>query len=687
MAEKSDNRYQLRVLDSATSDGKSQAEVLIYGNIGSSWWDEESIGAKQFIDDITALDVDEIVVRINSFGGVVSEAIAIFNALRRHKADILTEIDSVAYSAASLIAMAGDVISMADNGLLMIHAPWNLSIGNAEEHRRAADILDKYSDAMSSSYVRDGGPDIDTIKAWLTDGTDHYFTASEALELGLIDGTTESLDVAASLRGMDLGKFRNPAAMAAAKTQRHTGGRNMSGKDDKQAAKPDEPQNIISIQQQASADVLATLAARNQTLSIIKATSRDDEIKNLCDTLMADVNVSLSDAQTQISTAQAAINDANKVESRSGMSQVIPGASDRDKMKIGMSMAIATRMKLEKDDRTNEFRGFSLTDMAARCLRVAGHDINGMTRSEIASRVLASHSTSDLPNLLMDAANKKLQAAYMGFSSTWRAWCGVGSVSDFKTVNLVRLGSFNSLATIAEGDQYTEGTVGDEKEQLTPVTKGKFISLTRQMLINDDLNGFSRRAQMLGRAAARTVNADAYGILNANAAMSDGTAIFHADHANLAGTGAAPSLATISAGRSAMRKQTPPGTNATDEYLDIYPRSILVPVVLEDTVREIITSETDIAKSNSRARNPIKDWGPLDVVSDPVLDGTSTTAWYLAADPMEVPLVEIYFLDGNEMPYVASEEEFITDAIRSKVRLDYGVAASDFRGGYMNAGA
>jgi phage major head subunit gpT-like protein len=192
-------------------------------------------------------------------------------------------------------------------------------------------------------------------------------------------------------------------------------------------------------------------------------------------------------------------------------------------------------------------------------------------------------------------------------------------------------------------------------------------------------------AQMLGRAAARTVNADVYGVINTNAAMADGTVIFHADHANLAGTGAAISVATLGAGRSAMRKQTAPGSNAT-EYLNIMPRSLLVPVTLEDHARSVVTSETNTDTSGSNKRNPIRDWGPLEVVSDPTLDATSTTAWYLVADPMDVPLLEVRFLDGNQTPYVASDEEFLTDAIRWKVRLDYGVAANDFRGGYKNAG-
>jgi hypothetical protein len=245
------------------------------------------------------------------------------------------------------------------------------------------------------------------------------------------------------------------------------------------------------------------------------------------------------------------------------------------------------------------------------------------------------------------------------------------------------MGSFSTLETVREGAEYKQGTIGEERSQLTAATKGRFIQLTRQMIINDDLNGFARLAQMLGRAAARTVNADVYGVINTNGAMGDGYNLFSTEHSNLAGSAASITVATLSAGRAAMRKQKDPSGN---DYLNIMPRVLLVPVVKEDDARTVIASEFNTDTTAQLKRNIIRDWGPLEVVSDPTLDATSTTAWYLIADPMDAPLLEVRFLDGQQTPYVADEEEFLTDAIRWKVRLDYGVAANDFRGGYKNAG-
>src|SRR5690606_31944447 len=122
---------------------------------------------------------------------------------------------------------------------------------------------------------------------------------------------------------------------------------------------------------------------------------------------------------------------------------------------------------------------------------------------------------------------------------------------------------------IPEGGNYKYGTIPEEAESITAKTKGRALLLTRQMIVNDDLGGFNRRAFLMGRAAARTVNADVYALLtsgtsNNGPTMSDGVQLFHADHRNLASSGTAVTIAAIAAGRAAMRKQVAPGTNATE---------------------------------------------------------------------------------------------------------------------------
>jgi ATP-dependent protease ClpP protease subunit len=191
--------------------GPKAAEVFIYGDIGDSWYGE-GITAKQFVKDLNALDVDSLTVRINSGGGSVPDGLAIFNALRRHKAGVITTIDGMAASIASLIAMAGDTVQIADNAMVMLHAPWSGVSGNSKEMRDRADMLDKWAESMATSYVRDGGLDFDAALALLTDGVDHWYSADEALALGLVTEVVDAIPLAASL---NISRFTPPAAAAA----------------------------------------------------------------------------------------------------------------------------------------------------------------------------------------------------------------------------------------------------------------------------------------------------------------------------------------------------------------------------------------------------------------------------------------------------------------------------------------
>lgn len=175
----------------------STAEVLIYEEIGEAWG--EGISAKVFLEELAALpeDTSQITVRINSPGGDVFDAAAIENALRRHPAKVVTAIDGLAASAASVVAMAGERIVMAENAMMMIHDPWVIVLGNATELRELADRLEQIGESIAKSYARRPGVDLDTIRAAMAAET--WYTAEEAIEAGLADELTEGARVAAAL--------------------------------------------------------------------------------------------------------------------------------------------------------------------------------------------------------------------------------------------------------------------------------------------------------------------------------------------------------------------------------------------------------------------------------------------------------------------------------------------------------
>ena len=180
------------------AEGKqsSGAEISINDNIGG--W---GITANDFIAELKDLgDVDEINVRISSGGGSIVEGNAIFNELKRHPAKVITHIDSIAASMASVIAMAGDEVRMAANALFMIHNPWTASIGGAEQLRKDADLLDKMENNIRNSYDR-SNLSVDELSAAMD--ADTYYTAEEALEAGFIDSIGDANLAAASIGDME----------------------------------------------------------------------------------------------------------------------------------------------------------------------------------------------------------------------------------------------------------------------------------------------------------------------------------------------------------------------------------------------------------------------------------------------------------------------------------------------------
>ncbi len=174
----------------AKADQKT-AEISIYDEIG--YW---GVTAKQFIGDLKALDATAIKLAINSPGGSVFDALAIYNALRQHPAAVEVTIMGVAASAASVIAMAGDTIVMPENAFMMIHNPLNLAYGNADDLREMADVLDKIAASLIGIYAKRTGLPEDEIKALLDAET--WLNAEEAVLKGFADELQAELKVAAS---------------------------------------------------------------------------------------------------------------------------------------------------------------------------------------------------------------------------------------------------------------------------------------------------------------------------------------------------------------------------------------------------------------------------------------------------------------------------------------------------------
>lgn len=656
----------------AEEGAPSSAEIHIFGDIGESWWDE-TVTAKQFVKDISAIDAEQITVRINSYGGSVTDGIAIYNAIKRHPAAVTISIEAAAYSIASLIAMAGDTVEMAENALLMIHAPWGYAGGNSVELREFADMLDKYAQSMASSYTSKSGKSQAEILALLTDGKDHWYSAEEAKAAGFVDSISNAVAVAASARiqAAGLSRFtRHPAAAAANPPKETT----MPNPANPQAAAP------------ATVDAATVLAADKSRRESIRAEFAPfahipgiAAVQSACED---DHNVTAAAACQKILAHMA--KDVTPVAA----THIETVEDETDKQRAGITAALLTRAgvadaKTREAARASAHRGAKLLDLAKASLTRAGINHSHMDQMQIVAAAF-TQGTSDFPVLLENAMHKALQMAYATAPDTWSRFCAIGSVSDFRAHSRYRVGSLGNLDPINELGEFTNKTIPDgEKGSVTIGTRGNIINLSRQAVINDDLGAFIGLAATLGRSGRRTIEAAVYALLAENAGlgptMGDGKTLFHADHGNI-GSGSAIAVTGLDADRVLMASQTDIGGN---EFLDLRPAVLLVPLGLGSTAKILNEAQYDPDTANKLQRPNAVAGLFNDIVDTPRLTGTRR---YLFAGPNDAPTLEVAFLDGNQEPYVEQQSGFTVDGTQYKVRLDFGVAAVDYRGAVTNAG-
>lgn len=195
--------YSMRVSNAA----KTNLEVFIYDIVGATWWGE-GVSANQFRKDLREAGdkIENINVRVNSPGGDVSDGLAIHNLLRDHKARVEVDIDGYALSIASIIAVAGDEVRMAHNAMFMIHDPWGGVIGNADQLRKEAEVMDKHKITLVNTYERRTGLPREDIEAAMSAET--WYTAAEAAEAGFVDKVTDGVQVVAC-GGMGRFSFKN----------------------------------------------------------------------------------------------------------------------------------------------------------------------------------------------------------------------------------------------------------------------------------------------------------------------------------------------------------------------------------------------------------------------------------------------------------------------------------------------
>jgi hypothetical protein len=289
-----------------------------------------------------------------------------------------------------------------------------------------------------------------------------------------------------------------------------------------------------------------------------------------------------------------------------------------------------------------------------------------------------AQTSSDFAIALQQAGNLAILDAYEQVEEgNWRMLSRESNYNDFRPHAEAGLTGTPEFLVVEENGEYTYSSFQDLGATSKLWTAGRIISLSRQLLINDQLGLFGDMTRHLGRGAALHEANSWWANVLGNPTLADGVALFHASHGNLAGSGVAPTVASLGAGRAAMRKMKD-RDGATPLY--ITPKTLVIGPDLETAVDQLLTSITPALVGNTVPQFVRS----LTVEVEPRITDYS---WYLFADPAKVASLKHGYLNGQRGIYTDTRVGFEVDGVEYKGRLDFNARAVDYRGVYKNPGA
>jgi len=447
--------------------------------------------------------------------------------------------------------------------------------------------------------------------------------------------------------------------------------------------------NQTTLDQRAQSNVTVTSSGMDETQvtehAVADERSRIQHIYDSQSKLGVERSVAddLIERGVALDEARATLIDAAAKEQKPIINTIVTGNVD---LAASRKMAVKDALLHRFDPVNNplkgkacEWRGLNLMEMARSYLEAEGASVRGLSRDEVATRAL--HGTSDFPHILAGVANQSLRDSYDTTPQTFKPFCRQVSASDFKDLHRVQLGEAPGLDKVNELGEFKRGSIGESKESYRVETYGKIFAISRQVLINDDLDAFTRVPQLFGTSAANLESDVVWSILTQNPKMGDGKELFHAQHKNLGAQNTALSVAALGKARAAMVKQT--GLDGKT-VIHVRPGYLLVPASLEMDAEQLIAQNLVPHATNDVVPNSIRS---LRIIAEPRLDQASETAWFLMAAPNQIDTIEYAYLEGQQGVYLETRMGFDVDGIEIKARLDFGAKAIDWRGMYRNSGA
>ncbi len=349
------------------------------------------------------------------------------------------------------------------------------------------------------------------------------------------------------------------------------------------------------------------------------------------------------------------------------------GADDADKRRDSIVESCLHRIDSTnfKPTQGNPYVGYSLLRSMESIVRRPA----GMTDATYATRVLSS---SDLPYILSNTAEKVAQNKYTLTPVSFSAWAGSSTLRNYKTKDLIRSGDFPALQEVAELGEIKNGSFGEEKETVALRDFGIIMGLSKQSLINDDMGEIQKVMSQAGASARLRENQLVYEVLTSNPDMGDGTDLFHASHGNLAASGNAAALSdtTIGYAFESMRGQTSVDGLHT---LNVAPEYLITGPSQEVLARKYLAQISPTQASNVNVFS-----NSLKLIVD---SSISTNDYFFAAPHSLIPTVTLFRLAGQEAPQVSTQLNFRNQAFEIRLTHSCVAKAEDWRGLHKNPNA
>ena len=340
---------------------------------------------------------------------------------------------------------------------------------------------------------------------------------------------------------------------------------------------------------------------------------------------------------------------------------------------------------------SKQFRhGIGLRQLLCEAARVHGYagggyrDHRQVLEAAFGRGLEAGMTTIDVGGILSNVANKFLLEGFFSVERVWRSICAVRNVSDFKTVTSYRLTGKDQYEQVAPGGELKQGTLGEETYTNKADTYGLMLSIDRRDIINDDLGAITTVPRKLGRGSGLKIN-DVFWT-----AFMNNAAFFSAGNKNfVSGADTALGIDGLTKGEVAFMDLV----DSDGKPTGVMPAILLVPTALSAMGTQLYKSvelRDTTANTKFPVANPHQGKFRIEVsryLSNALYTGNSAKAWYLLAEPSDLPVIEVAFLNGNESPTVeTAEADFNQLGIRMRGYHDFGVNLQDPRGGVKSKG-